>query len=78
MLQNRLISEIPKYRKCKFALLCGGGCVAKAYEETGSICEHGCEDDIEKLVMERLPTIYDRLIKENRKDRNYINKFFLE
>jgi uncharacterized protein len=40
--RNRSIATIPQCQKCKFALICGGGCAEKAIEEEGGIDKPRC------------------------------------
>ena len=76
MFKNRTILNIPECRKCKLALLCGGGCASYAYDYFGSIYKSGCEEDMEKLFIKILPIIYGKLIKEKKGNKQYINHFF--
>jgi len=78
ILKNRTVVDISKCRKCKLALLCGGGCVVKAFDDSRSLYNPGCEDDIEKLLIKKFPIIYNKLKQKNKEDTKYINHFFSE
>lgn len=42
--QNRTIENLPICKKCKYALICSGGCAAHAYNKNGTIYSNYCED----------------------------------
>ena len=42
---NRNVINIEQCLECKYALLCGGGCSAKAYRKTGTIFSKDCEEN---------------------------------
>jgi len=42
--RGRSVSTIPQCRVCKYALLCGGGCEAFAYEKYGCFLSSYCDD----------------------------------
>ncbi len=41
---NRMILNLEKCRKCKFALLCGGGCAYSAYLTHGTVDRENCQE----------------------------------
>lgn len=54
--QDRNVGTTPKCSACKFALLCGGGCVAKALRHGGSFQASYCDNyaEIVKLTLNQL------------------------
>lgn len=41
---NRMVVNLEKCRKCKFALMCGGGCAYSAYLTHGTIDRESCQE----------------------------------
>lgn len=47
--KSRDVTSIPECKDCKFALICGGGCAALAFNQTGKLISPDCRP-IDKLI----------------------------
>lgn len=59
----RPVSSIPKCSACKYALFCGGGCEAFAYEKYGCFLSSYC-DDYPTMFAKFVPFAYKEFLQE--------------
>jgi uncharacterized protein len=63
--QARTVDAIPRCSQCKYALLCGGGCQAFAYNRNGCYLSSYC-DDFPKVFAKYVPLAYEESLKEKK------------
>ncbi|MBM4170215.1 MAG: SPASM domain-containing protein [Ignavibacteria bacterium] len=61
--RGRSVTTIPQCRACKYALFCGGGCEAFAYEKYGCFSSSYC-DDYPAMFSKFAATAYQEFIQE--------------
>jgi uncharacterized protein len=66
--QERMVAQIPECRRCRYALLCGGGCTIQAYRASGRFDAPMCHDFPEQFEL-ALPALYRQHAAQDGKDR---------